>query len=76
MIVIALLILIVLILLFGAGAIRGCIASAASIVAAAVALVWVASLLGKDGPFWMMVAGGACGLALALASAVYKANRG
>jgi len=68
--IVALLVLIVLILLFGAAAVRGWIANAVvmgfCLVAIALALIWVGSFFGPDGTLYIL--GGLCVVMLLLAA--------
>lgn len=61
--IVALLVLIVLILLFGAGVVKGWLSNALGLVlgggAIILALVWVGSFFGEHGAFWIfMIVGG------------------
>ena len=57
--IVALLVLIALILLFGAGVVKGWLSNAIGLVlgggAIVLTLVWLGSYLGENGPFWLFI---------------------
>ena len=77
--IVALLVLIVLILLFGAGAVKGWITNAfvgiVGFLAICLAVVWVGSFFGENGPMYVMIFIGVIAFVVAIIGAANKPPR-